>query len=66
MNFEDLKNPELQERLKSCNTAEELAAISMEYGVELGDAELDSLSAGSWCCDEWECPFLHCAYGPCR
>ena len=52
MNFEDLKNPELQEKLKNCKTAEELVALAEEQGVELSDAQLDSIAGGSWKCDK--------------
>ena len=48
MDFEDLKNPELQERLKGAKTGEELSAIASECGVELSDDELDGISGGSW------------------
>ena len=50
MNFEDLKNPELQEKLKSAKTPEELVALAKEEGVELSDEQLESLSAGE---SEW-------------
>ena len=32
MNFEDLKNPELQEKLKSAKTPEDIFAIAKESG----------------------------------
>ena len=48
MNFEDLKRPELQEKLKSANTPEELVALAKEDGVELGDDQLDQIAGGSW------------------
>ena len=51
MNFEDLKNPELQEKLKACKSAEELAALAEAVGVELADDELDAVSGGAW----WDC-----------
>ena len=51
MNFEDLKTPELQEKLKSAKTPEELAALAKEEGVELSDAALEALSGGfTWDC----------------
>lgn len=49
MNFEDLKNPELQEKLKSAKTAEELVALAKEQGLELSDEQLEAFSGG----DEW-------------
>ena len=49
MNFEDLKNPKLQERLQSAKTAEELLAIVREAGLKLSNAELAGISGGIWC-----------------
>ena len=37
MNFEDLKNPELQEKLKSAKSAEDLVALAKAEGLELTD-----------------------------
>ena len=50
MNFEDLKNPELQEKLKAAKTPEELVALAKEEGMELSDEQLESLCAGG---SEW-------------
>jgi len=44
MNFEDLKNPELQEQLKTCNSPEELLALARGLGLELSDEALDSIA----------------------
>ena len=49
MNFEDLKNPELQEKLKSAKTPEELVALVKEEGLELSDEQLEAMSGGK----EW-------------
>ena len=49
MNFEDLKNPEIQDKLKSANTVEELVALAKEEGAELSDEQLDAVSGG----EEW-------------
>ena len=53
MNFDDLKNPELQEKLKACNTTSELVALAKEEGIEMSDDELDAISGGGewykWC-----------------
>ena len=49
MNFDDLKNPELQEKLKACGTVEELIALAKEEGIELSDEQLDTVSGG----EEW-------------
>ncbi len=46
MNFEDLKSPELQEKLKACKTADELVALAKEQGLELSDEQLEALSGG--------------------
>ena len=46
MNFEDLKNPELQEKLKACKTPEELIALAKEDGIELTDDQLEAISGG--------------------
>lgn len=48
MLFEELKDPKLQERLKACQTADELASIASEVGTELSDDELEGISGGSW------------------
>ena len=49
MNFEDLKNPELQEKLKAAKTPEDLVALAKDEGMELTDEQLESLAGGS----EW-------------
>ena len=46
MNFEELKNPELQEKLKSAKTPEEMLALAREEGFELTDEELEGISGG--------------------
>ena len=46
MNFEDLRNPELQEKLKSAKSVEELLALAKEQGVELSDEQLEAVSGG--------------------
>ena len=46
MNFEDLKNPELQEKLKSAKSAEDLIALAQAEGVELTDEQLEAISGG--------------------
>ena len=48
MNFDDLKNPELQEKLKAAKTLDELFEIVKAEGYELSDDALGSVSAG-WC-----------------
>ena len=46
MNFEDLKNPELQEKLKSMKTPEEVLALAKEEGFELSDDQIEAISGG--------------------
>lgn len=58
MNFDDLNNPELQEKLKNAKTPEEIFAIAKEEGYELSNDQLESISGGDWCfdyCANW-CP----------
>ena len=47
MNFEDLQNPELQEKLKAAKTPEDILDLAREEGYELSDEQLDSV-AGGW------------------
>ena len=49
MNFEDLKNPELQEKLKAAKTPDELVALAKEEGVVLTDEQIEAISGG-WGC----------------
>lgn len=46
MNFEDLKNPEFQEKLMAAKTAGELVELAKEQGVELSDGQLDAIAGG--------------------
>jgi hypothetical protein len=64
MSFEDLDNPELQERLRACKTTDELLAVAKEEGMELSDKDLDGISGG-WCSEhDWGCPADKCGvYG---
>ena len=48
MNFEDLKNTDLQEKLSQAKNAGELAALAKEAGVALTDDQLDAVGGGSW------------------
>ena len=50
MNFEDLKNPEFQEKLKSAKTADELVELAKAEGVELTDEQLEVIAGGE---SEW-------------
>ena len=49
MNIEDLKNPELQEKLMSAKTAGELAALAKAEGIALSDEQMDAVAGGQ----EW-------------
>ena len=49
MEFKDLKNPEVQEKLKSAKSFEELVALAKEEGLELSDEQIEAISGG----DEW-------------
>ena len=55
MSFEDLKDPELQEKLKGAKTPEELLELAKEEGVELTSEELDGVASGSF----WDRKLLH-------
>ena len=50
MNFEDLKNPKFQEKLKAVKTADELADLAREEGVALTDEQLEAIAGGE---SEW-------------
>ena len=50
MNLDVLKSPELQKRLKSAKTPEELLEIAKDEGYELSDEELEGVTGGvTWC-----------------
>jgi hypothetical protein len=48
MDFKDL-TPEQQEKVRACETTEEVLALAKEEGYELTDEDLDGISGG------WEC-----------
>ena len=52
MNIDDMKNPELQERLKNAKTTEELMTIVNEAGFELTDEQLNAIAGGEGWCNE--------------
>ena len=62
MNFEDLKKPELQEKLMSAKTSDDLIALVKDEGIELSDEELDNISGGEWLEDKRgeSCPWCGC------
>lgn len=45
MKFEDL-TPELQEKVVACKSNEELFELAKAEGMELGEEELEAISAG--------------------
>ena len=49
MNIEDL-SPELQEKVKSCQSGEELMALAKEEGYDLTDEQLEAVAGGSSPC----------------
>ena len=62
MNFEDLKNPELQEKLQACSTEEEFVELIKSQGLELSDEQVEAVAGGTevWAwgsCDEQD--FYH-------
>ena len=54
MNFEDLKNPELQDKLKSCKTTDDIIELVRTEGVDLTDEQLQALAGGEERVTEWE------------
>ena len=53
MNFEDLKDSGLQEKLKSCTSTNELIERVKAEGIDLNDEQLRSVSGGSDSDDDW-------------
>lgn len=47
MEFENLKDPDFQAKLKACESAEELVKLACREGCELSDAELEAVSGGA-------------------
>ena len=57
MNFEELKNPELQGKLKTAKTADDIIELAASEGIDLSEEQLQGISGGSdWSlCDDHEC-----------
>ncbi len=47
MDFQDL-SPEQQEKVKACNSVDELVAFAKSEGVELTDEQLNQVAGGGW------------------
>ena len=54
MNFDDLKNPELQDKLKACKTTDDIIELVRTEGVDLTDEQLQALAGGEERVTEWE------------
>ena len=54
MNFDDLTTQQ-KEKAKACKTPEEVLSLAKEEGIELTDAQLESVSGGVdwWKCEEY-------------
>lgn len=50
MDIEKL-NPAVKEKLKGCETPEEICALAQEEGYVLSDSELEGISGGWGSCD---------------
>lgn len=57
MDFKELTE-EQRERIRSCETPEELQALAREEGFELSDEELSALAGGADQCAPFHCGVL--------
>lgn len=75
MDFENLKNPELQEKPKSAKTVNELVALAKKEGLQPSDEQLEAVAGGDsyWdmmvgcegqACNGYDCPVQECEYIP--
>lgn len=55
MNY-DYLSPEIKEKARACKTAEDVLALVKEEGIELNDAELESISGGMQWLSTDPCP----------
>ena len=60
MNFEDLKDPKLQEKLKAAKTPEDILALAKEEGYELSDEELNGVAGAGGCSWVQDCDPIVC------
>ena len=47
MDYKDL-SPELREKVKACQTPEELLALAKKEGYKLSETEIEAVSGGAW------------------
>lgn len=48
MNYDDAISPELKEKLKGCESVEELSALIKGEGLELTDEQMDAIVGGGF------------------
>ena len=46
--YKDELTPEQLEKARACRSADELAQLAREEGVELSDEQLDGIAGGTW------------------
>ena len=52
MDFKDI-SPEQREKVKACQTPEELLALAKKEGYKLSEEELEAVSGGRWSCSSF-------------
>ena len=68
MDFDDLKDPELQEKLKAAESFEQLVALTKAGGFEMSDAQLEAVAGGGWgeCWNDQMCSLVCEGDCPCN